>query len=383
MKYMGSKSFMLQNGLGDRIKVGAKKARRVVDLFSGAAHISWFAAQNTKKPILAVDLQGYSKILAESVLLREHEIDPDRLVASWIEKAEGAVKKSKYYETAVKMDDWEITNGNVGKLRKLCREKRGGVIWGAYGGHYFSPLQAMKLDVMRKYLPRRNPDRSVCLAATIIAASKCAASPGHTAQPFQPTKGAAKFLQQAWRRDPISLAEQAVREIAQYKSEKLGKAVVADALNYTRYLRKTDLVIVDPPYSGVQYSRFYHVLETIATGECGPVDGVGRYPSKEKRPQSSFSNKGESKEALKKLLLGIAKKEAKVIFTFPAGKASNGLSGRYIVQTASRWFRVSKAGVFRRSSTLGANADFLKARRKRKELILWLTPPKGVTERSK
>ncbi len=40
-----------------------------------------------------------------------------------------------------------------------------------------------------------------------------------------------------------------------------GETIVGDALQIAKTLNRSDLVFVDPPYSAVQYSRFYHVLE--------------------------------------------------------------------------------------------------------------------------
>ena len=83
----------------------------------------------------------------------------------------------------------------VGRARLLCqRRSRIGPIWNAYGGYYHSPVQALTFDYLLKYLPQREPERSVCLAAAISAASTCSASPGHTAQPFRPSETAGPFL---------------------------------------------------------------------------------------------------------------------------------------------------------------------------------------------
>ena len=375
MKYMGSKSFMLRNGLGVLIKRRSKNAKRIVDLFSGAGHVAWFAAEKIDMPVLAVDLQNYSKVLSDAILLRQDHINADKLKEKWLDKAKIAISQSSYYKIACELENGKITRKKVEDARSLCeRHKRVGLVWRSYGGYYFSPSQALTIDLMSKYLPDRNPARSVCLAALITAASKCVAAPGHTAQPFQPTKGAKKFLQEAWKRNLITFAEKALEDISGRYAKKIGKAIIADAMKVARHLKEDDLVVIDPPYSGVQYSRFYHVLETIATGKCGPVSGVGRYPSIKERPQSPFSNRGQSKSALEKLLQRIALRGSRVIFTFPAGEASNGLSGRLVEETASRWFKVSKKVINNRFSTLGGNNHNRLARQRSKELILWLSP---------
>jgi len=141
------------------------------------------------------------------------------------------------------------------------------------------------------------------LAACIAAASECVASPGHTAQPFQPTKGAGKYILESWRRDPLERCKNNLEFLCPKFAKVPGSVITADAQNVISQLNSRDLVFIDPPYSGVQYSRFYHVLETIA--RCNKqisVSGVGRYPSLDERPQSKFSNISQAKDALKLIL---------------------------------------------------------------------------------
>src|SRR5262245_30441226 len=87
MKYMGSKRAMLQNGLGDLIREKAKSAKRVVDLFCGSAAVSWFAAENTGCPVLSVDLQTYSAILARAVVTRTRAVNPQKCAREWLQRA--------------------------------------------------------------------------------------------------------------------------------------------------------------------------------------------------------------------------------------------------------------------------------------------------------
>jgi adenine-specific DNA methylase len=376
MKYMGSKRLMLQNGLGTLIKEESPKYKRFVDLFSGASFVAWFAAQNTDTSVVAVDLQKYSLVLAESVLSRTESIENKSIINDWIKKAEDKCLQSSLWEKAKKVEAKKFTQAMVGECRILCAEKSLiGPVWNAYGGHYFSPSQALMIDYLLKYLPKDKRQRIVCLATLIITASKCVASPGHTAQPFQPTRTAKKYLKEAWGKNILIILKYDLKELVSKYSNKKGRAVISDAQAFTKQLKETDLVFIDPPYSGVQYSRFYHVLETIARGKVkSKIEGVGRYPSLDERPQSKFSNVGESKKAFDKLLENISKKKSTVIVTFPTGKASNGLSGRKVQSIARKWFDVDKKIVKGRFSTLGGNNSIRAARKKSNELILLLKP---------
>lgn len=390
MKYMGSKRYMLNNGLGALIREQLPKANRVADPFCGAGSVIQFVTENSDKEVIAGDLQKYAVVLANAVINRTKKADPISLQKKWILKAEENLFKSKLYTRAKKNDLDHSYNVKrwVSASRKLCKTPSNtGPIWNAYGGHYFSPKQALIFDYLIKFLPKNGADRDICLAAIIVAASRCAAAPGHTAQPFQPTDGAAKFIKVSWTIDPVKSCITALKEISPKHAKVKGKAYVSDAKKLIAKLEKGDLAIVDPPYSGVQYSRFYHVLETIARGKCGPVEGTGRYPVLSERPQSDFSNAGQSLKALGDLLSALSKKGVTVIFTFPKGKCSNGLSGDILIQEASKWFDISDDSrvhqhkvVVGKFSTLGGNnkkngkKEVKKSRIKSEELLLLLKP---------
>ena len=79
MKYMGSKRAMLRNGLGEMLLREAKGKSRVVDLFSGSGSVSWFTAQRLDRPVLAVDLQRYSAVLARAVIGRTEPLSVNRI----------------------------------------------------------------------------------------------------------------------------------------------------------------------------------------------------------------------------------------------------------------------------------------------------------------
>jgi hypothetical protein len=50
----------------------------------------------------------------------------------------------------------------------------------------------------------------------------------------------------------------------------------------------TRAVYVDAPYTKLQYSRYYHVLNTLLSYDYPPCSGVGRYPPRSDRFSSKF-----------------------------------------------------------------------------------------------
>lgn len=373
MKYMGSKRAMLQNGLGELIASEIVGAHRFIDLFSGSAAVAWFAATKFPIEVRAFDLQTYSAILGEAVLNRKSVIDGRSVWADWERKA------GKIVSTLSTPEHGKLTRAKVSDFRRWCAlQEEAWVVTRAYGGHYFSPIQAVWFDALRRTIPRHGEARSIALAALIEAASKCAAAPGHTAQSFQPTRSAKRFLQEAWDRDVCIRVKNSLLQFADSVALRVGGASVQDANKVAETLAQGDLVFIDPPYSGVHYSRFYHVLETIAQGVCGEVSGVGRYPSPEKRPKSDYSIGTKSANALDKLLKTLASRKARAILTFPNHECSNGLSGQEVEKIASKHFSVRKKTVKSRFSTLGGNksgkpkSQGRAARKNAEELILLL-----------
>jgi adenine-specific DNA methylase len=243
----------------------------------------------------------------------------------------------------------------------------------AYGGYYFSTWQAAWLDALRASLPTEPHLRDIALAGLIQAASRCAASPGHTAQPFKPNDTAGKFLLEAWRRDLPSIVRKRINDIAPRHAVRAGKAYCMGAIELADRAKPGDLCFLDPPYSGVHYSRFYHVLESVARGDVGKVSGSGRYPDQSDRPVSDFSMTSTSKRAFDDILAVLARRKVSVIITFPAGSASNGLSGEDVKAVAADHFLIAEEKISSRFSTLGGDLKHRAARQDTDELILTLS----------
>ena len=355
MKYMGSKLAMLENGLGEIVLAEADTAKRFVDLFSGTGRVSWYVAQARDLSVLAADLQYYAVVLAGAVIERNKPVDQSRVVEEWLDPAQRALVCNRTFQLLPEEGVEEIAT--VLDARRLCNTQSGGLVWTAYGGHYFSPRQAMIFDILLENLPREGSHLKLfCQALIVLAASRCAASPGHTAQPFGPTHSALPHIVASWRINPISSIKNLLPNLANRYALHRGKAIVADANELARKLNGDDVVFVDPPYSSVHYSRFYHVLETLARGKCGSVTGVGRYPPISERPSSAYSIKSQALKVMKELLYTLSQNGCRVVLTFPSGTASNGMNGEKLVNLAQQWYRVQEHTVpSSRFSTMGGN----------------------------
>lgn len=366
---------MLSNGLGEALGRSLNTSKRVFDLFAGSAAVSWYVAERFGKEVIASDLQSYSMVLAASVIQRTSPIIDAIWIDNWFCRAREYslahgewkfIKELQASATKMPAPEAALAARSVDFDSKFPLSR-------AYAGYYFSPWQSVWIDALRATAPEEEDYRNVALASLIQAASRCAASPGHTAQPFKPSETAGRFLIEAWLRDLPTIVRARADDIAPRRARKKGRAYCMDAAELAEAVRPGDLVFLDPPYSGVHYSRFYHVLESIARGEAGEVSGTGRYPEKSARPSSDFSMLKKSRQAFNDLLAILARKRAGVIITFPAGKASNGLSGDDVKDLAADHFRIDEVKVSSRFSTLGGDLKHRAARQQADELILTLS----------
>ena len=373
---MGSKRSLLNNGLGHLLITETNNHRRFIDLFSGSASVSWFVATNAIIPVYAFDLQHYSMILNNSVLKRIQPL-PIALFNSWLEESYMLFKSSYIANIIERIEGEEFSAHTVKKSKEICQSYlNDGPIFNSYGGYYYSPSQALYMDCFLKCIPQEEPLHQIALAAMISAANHCAASPGHTAQPLRPTENGIKHIETAWKKDIKKYIEESLRTICSLHARMRGEGFVDDAVNVSSsFLRDGDLVFIDPPYSDVQYSRFYHVLETISHNIKIKVSGEGRYPAFEKRPQSLFSLRSKATETMNILLKKLAKKDITVVITFPDKIASNGLSCDIIIKLAQKYFfkDCEKTLYESRFSTLGGHKNtYRPARTRANEAILIL-----------
>ena len=389
MKYMGHKGKMLPV-LGDILHHYADGAERIADPFCGSAAVSWFLAENTDKEIISGDIQSFAVARAKAVVERTESFAPDQMIKSWFERANVLVEQvAGHFPNNLRSIEPNLTEPKqikqvVTQSRKFCRDvlpvvfnDLGGVwpISKAYGGYYYSPVQALIFDALRQCLPSKTDMRKVALAALVEAVSRAAAAPGHTAQPFQPTESSAKYIIEAWTRNSWNLVKNAVEEMSHRAAMVKGKGIVGDFRKTVARLNKGDLVFADPPYSGVHYSRFYHALETVARGVEFEPEGRGRYPSIDDRPSSEFSKKTTAKNAAKQLLDECSERQATLILTFPTRGASNGLEASDYVEYGRTLFsNVQIEEVESDFSTLGGNKKHREARQACNESIICFVP---------
>lgn len=374
MKYMGSKRGMLKTGLAEVLNSEISSCTRFFDLFTGSGSVACHVAENYRVKVIATDLQEYAVVLARSVIGRDTALKFEEWAPAWIA---AGIARAERHADAVSLARLQTRfsvdklPGQANRARQRAAESASDFVR-AYGGWYFSPWQAILLDSLRQEADPFAVWYDVAVASVIQAASRCVAAPGHTAQPFKAETRAAPFLLESWQKDIVAHVTIAAAAVSGRSARRKGKAYSGDANDVALGLKEGDLAFLDPPYSSVHYSRFYHVLESIARGEVGTVSGTGRYPAPELRPASDYSIPTRSEIAISTLLDRIADAGANAVITYPSARTSNRLSGEAIAAMAESRFRIGKRQVRSRFSTLGGDHKHRSARQDTEELILTL-----------
>jgi len=387
MKYMGHKGRILQE-ISDQVARFTRDANTLCDAFCGSAAVAWDLAEKFDKPILAGDLQSFATARAAAIVTRTEPIADFEFVDRWFARARILIAEATAGHRIPPSPPPELKGQVLAPrnailrsrhyvattlTRILRRTEKPWPITLAYGGYYFSIDQALGLDALRSTLPKDRPLRAVALSALIGAASKCSASPGHTAQPLGIKRDSLPHVIDAWNRSIFDSVRNEIEDIAPRHARVQGGTEVGPWEQLLNRLAPGDVAFCDPPYSDVQYSRFYHVLETLSRGKLVEVSGSGRNPPFSERPASDFSRKSKAKDEVDKLISAAAEREIRLIITFPVSVQSNGLMAYTFVRKARQYFsKVDDNQVTSVFSSLGGNGEVgsRPAREKRVERII-------------
>ena len=213
-----------------------------------------------------------------------------------------------------------------------------------FGGAYFSWEQAIDLDALLLCVHLLGDDiRDYFLAAVLGAASEVVNTVGKQfAQPIRPrdNRGHVKthLVAQIVRDRGMSALDAFEAWVARFEGGgREGGRHRAIRADYREVLKDRrigfDAIYADPPYTRDHYSRYYHVLETMARHDDPTVSTTAirsrgeRRPSRglyrEDRHQSPFCIKSQAAEAFEDLFRGGAVRGVPLVVSYSPYKSGN------------------------------------------------------------
>lgn len=192
-----------------------------------------------------------------------------------------------------------------------------------YSASYVSTMQAIEIDSLRYAIDhtRNYGTKLFLLGAWIMAVGRLVNAPGHTAQFLKPnSQNAYERIVRTWSRSVWAEFIDSVERLQQYGNEnwRSGNRVqISDAVDLLADQKIPDISVVyaDPPYTKDQYSRFYHLYESLIKYDFPDSFGGGRYPTK--RESSSFSRASEVEIAFRNLFAQIKNRDAALVLHYP------------------------------------------------------------------
>ncbi|MBN2755420.1 MAG: DNA adenine methylase [Candidatus Goldbacteria bacterium] len=219
---------------------------------------------------------------------------------------------------------------NLRRLKILfdnnLNEKKYSFFYDNYPDTYFSAEQCLEIDSIRyaiDYSFFSDYEKAILLSGLIYSMCYAQSSPGHFAQ-FMP-----KDHPRVIKLRKISIFEQFEKKINEIHivcskfENKVFNCDYRDIFNkkkYINYIKNTKLFYLDPPYTAEQYSRFYHLLETVVKYDSPDLQHKAKYRTD--RFKSAFSYKTKVKEEFEYVLSKISEyKDKKIIISY----SNNGL----------------------------------------------------------
>ncbi|TLZ44536.1 MAG: hypothetical protein E6K21_19340 [Gammaproteobacteria bacterium] len=212
-----------------------------------------------------------------------------------------------------------------------CRSRSPHLFATRYSGTFFGIKQAIEADAIVAALKDR---QTACKSAddklrwgTIAlgrALLKISNSPGHFAQYLKPKATTYRRYLALRRRSLWAewLASTAcLGPLGDPEWRRGNRAFNQDSLallpRLARAKAEIGVIYADPPYTNDQYSRFYHLLETLCLYDYPKTTGAGLY--RPNRFHTAFSIKSKAAHALQTLVETSAKTGADLILSYPRG----------------------------------------------------------------
>lgn len=356
--YLGSK-LRLAPAIADAVDNADPTRGAVLDLFAGSGTTSLALAGH--RQVIASDIQEYSRVICSALLTRPAAEDVVSTFAASLQIGSSLADALRSaVEPLVEFEEMALEAASHGEADAICSVLEHGSLLAAerglsvgtsdelkhrlanvtgrlaqaglagspaatavryFGGAYFSYRQAVELDCLAALFTEAFPRELADLltASLLSTASHIVNTVGKQfAQPIRPRAkhGDIKrhLLTKIQRDRQLDVPTTFLDWLGRYAAQKVpGDSHVAVRADYrevlTKFSGKYSVVYADPPYTRDHYSRFYHVLETLArrdNPEVARSPGLAQHELsrglyRDDRHQSPFCIKSQAAGAFRDL----------------------------------------------------------------------------------
>ncbi|WP_024899488.1 DNA adenine methylase [Brucella rhizosphaerae] len=314
-----------------------------LDLFAGMCSVG--EALSAVRQVWTNDVQKFAYEVATAVFTDKGAPD-DRLVVSdrhfpIFETEKNTI--AKFFQRSLSIESelllcedfqefelkyLEFKNSFQEELGNFSRKKYS-LFTSIYGDSYFGLRQAIEIDAVIATIHGANVQSNEARWLRIAlgrAMLRVANSTGHFAQFLKPKASSFRTFIRQRRRSVWEELLNAVEEMYPVGTRdwrRRNKSFNLDCLQLVPalldYNERPSVIYADPPYTDDQYSRFYHLLETLILYDYPIVSGAGLY--RPDRFRTPFSLRTEAASALETLVSQVASTGADMVLSYP----TNGL----------------------------------------------------------
>lgn len=294
---MGNKNKLLDFIIPEIIK-NSNEDDIICELMAGTNCISY--ALKDRRSIFTNDIQYYSYVISNALIKNnKYTISTNSALIDLKEK----------YEANLKQHFFSFFKEN-------------------YSDTYFSAEQCIEIDSIRYAINSvKIPEiKSLYLVALMNAMCICQATSGHFAQylPSNHPRLEKIKIKSIWG-EFLKKCEDFNSIIFSKYDNKCFNLRYEQIINLPEF-EKVKLVYIDPPYTGEQYSRFYHILETVCKYDNPNLEFKGLYRTD--RFISPFSLRTKAFDEFDKLFSILASKNKKIILSY----STKGLMKEYEIE---------------------------------------------------
>lgn len=365
LNYLGSKLRLL-DFIEENVRKVTPENAGVCDLFAGSGCVSYKLSRLF--PVSACDIQHYSRVICNA-LLQPNTLTKDSVMSFLSGVTDNNLLLIEAFSPLIAMEEEAINGKNLelltdivehGSLEVYNLEKTDSTISIAqsqvndklilsgltgkdsliaryYGGVYFSYRQAVLIDIImdaiRRY-PHNTADKNVLLAALLSTTSDIACTVGkHFAQPIKArdSNGNIKMLvyNKAIKDKTIDVMTLYAEWLDKYMSLPKGchdsTTLQGDYMECLKALPDSvKTIYADPPYTRDHYSRFYHVLETMALDDIPEISTVKIHGSthvsngiyRKDRHQSPFCIRSKAPKAFEDMFKFISESNRSLMLSY-------------------------------------------------------------------
>lgn len=287
-RYMGTKLNLL-NFIIPKILKEVETGDTIFDIMAGTQSIGYSLKYNNR--IFSNDIQEYSYYIGKAL----------------IENNSANISKISAIT--------ELKNNYIQNIQN----KKFNLFSKTYSDTYFSAMQCDEIDSIRFAIEKIDDEykKALYLTCLMYAMGYAQSTTGHFAQYLPPTHGRVIPLRKIniWN---VFLDKCDNIKVKFSKFE--NKCFNNDYKDFFRmpelenFLKQAKLVYVDPPYTAEQYSRFYHILETLVKYDYPEVMAKGKY--RKDRYFSGFSQSSKVKDEFQVMIKNFSTYKVKLAISY-------------------------------------------------------------------